>query len=100
LALRAGAVVHAQASVRADRPARAKPKRSPSRRPAPPVQAPVLASGFAGGTSGGADGGGWPLLALLLVPFSLALVDGARRMGRDAALPAAEDVSSRRERPG
>ena len=97
---RAVAVVHAQASVRSDRPAHAKPKRNPSRRPAPPMRAPVLASGFAGATPGGADGGGWPLLALLLVPFSLALVDSSRRMARDAALPAALEFITRRERPG
>ena len=100
LALRAVAVVHAQASARPDRPARSKSPRKPSRRPAPPMRAPVLASGFAGASPGGTDGGGWPLLALLLVPFSLALVDSARRVGRDATLPAAADLRTRRDRPG
>ncbi len=100
LGLRAVAVVRAQKSVRPDRPARSKTPRKPSRRPAPPMRAPVLASGFAGASPGGTDGGGWPLLALLLVPFSLALVDSTRRMGRDAALPAAAELSTRRDRPG
>ena len=100
LALRAVAVVHAQESVRPDRPARSKSPRKPSRRPAPPMRAPVLASGFAGASPGGTDGGGWPLLALLLVPFSLALVDSARRVGREATLPAAADLRTRRDRPG
>ena len=100
LGLRAVAVVRAQESVRPDRPARSKTPRKPSRRPAPPMRAPVLASGFAGASPGGTDGGGWPLLALLLVPFSLALVDSTRRMGRDAALPAAAELRTRRDRPG
>ena len=100
LGLRAVAVVRAQESVRPDRAARTKSPWKPSRRPAPPMRAPVLSSGFAGASPGGTDGGGWPLLALLLVPFSLALVDSSRRMGRDAALPAAVEFFTRRERPG
>lgn len=98
--VRAVAVTHAQASVRPDRPARAPSPRKPSRRPLPPMRAPVLASGFAGAAPGGTDGGGWPLLALLLVPFSLALVDSARRTVRVATLPVAAELRSRRERPG
>ncbi len=98
--LRAVAVTHAQASVRPDRPARAPSPRKTLRRPLPPTRAPVLASGFAGAGPGGTDGGGWPLLALLLVPFSLALVDSSRRMGRDATLPAAAELRTRRDRPG
>ncbi len=100
LSLRAVAVVRAQESVRPDRPARTKSPRKPSRRPAPPMRAPVLASGFAGASPGGTDGGGWPLLALLLVPFSLALVDSTRRIGRDATLPAAAEFRASRDRPG
>lgn len=98
--VRAVAVTQAQASVRPDRPARAGSPRKPSRRPLPPTRAPVLASGFAGSVPGGADGGGWPLLALLLVPFSLALVDSASRTVRVATLPAGVELSSRRDRPG
>lgn len=98
--VRAVAVTHAEASVRPDRPARARSSRKPSRRPLPPMRTPVLASGFAGAAPGGADGGGWPLLALLLVPFSLALVDSASRTVRVATLPAGAELRSRRERPG
>jgi hypothetical protein len=98
--VRAVAVTRAQASVRPDRPVRTGSPRKPSRRPLPPTRAPVLASGFAGAVPGGADGGGWPLLALLLVPFSLALVDSASRTVRVATQPAAVELRSRRERPG
>jgi hypothetical protein len=60
-----------------------------------------MASGLAGAAPGGGGGdGGWPLLALLLVPFALALVDSTSRTAREAGPPAAAELRSRRERPG
>lgn len=78
---------------------RPKPRRL-SRRPVPPKRAPVIPMSPAGAAPlGGADGGGFHL-ALLLVPFALALVDSARRLVRDAAPPVGRGHKKRRKRPG
>jgi hypothetical protein len=74
-------------------------QRSDPKRPLP-RRAPVLASGLAAAAPAGGADGGWPLLALLLVPFAFALVDSAGRMARDASPPADAELGSRRERPG
>ena len=73
--------------------------RRPTRRSLPPLRAPVLSAGsFGAAPLGGSDGGFQ--LALLLVPFALALVDSVRRTVRDTAPPVASEHGSRRERPG
>jgi hypothetical protein len=72
----------------------------PVRRPLPPSRVPAIPASSAGAAPlGGADGGGFHL-ALLLVPFTLALVDSARRLVRDAAPPAGRGHKKRRKRPG
>ena len=74
--------------------------RKPTRRPLPQRRAPVIPMGSAGAAPlGGSDGGGFQI-ALLLVPFALALVDRAGRLVRDTTPPVARARSSRRERPG
>jgi hypothetical protein len=74
--------------------------RRPTRRPLPQRRAPVIPMGSAGAAPlGGSDGGGFQI-ALLLVPFALALVDRAGRLVRDATPPVARARASRRERPG
>lgn len=91
-------------------PRRAQPKpevhrsrsshRPPTRHPQPPLRGPVIPMGSAGAAPlGGADGGGFHL-ALLLVPFALALVDSARRLVRDATPPVVRERDKRRKRPG
>jgi len=73
--------------------------RRPTRRPLPPPRAPVFTAGsFGAAPLGGSDGGF--RLALLLVPFALALVDSVRRTVRDTAPPVTSAHGSRRERPG
>ena len=75
-------------------------KQHERKRPLPPRRAPLLASGLAAAAPAGGADGGWPLLALLLVPFAFALVDRAGRAAREAGPPADAELSSRRERPG
>ena len=73
--------------------------RRPTRRPQPPLRTPVYTAGsFGTAPLGGSDGGFQ--LALLLVPFALALVDSVRRTVRDTAPPVGSAHQSRRERPG
>jgi hypothetical protein len=74
--------------------------RRPTRRPLPPMRAPVFPVSSAGAAPlGGSDGGAFQL-ALLLVPFALALVDSARRLVRDTAPPVGRGHKKRRKRPG
>lgn len=74
--------------------------RRPTRRPLPPTRAPMIPVSSAGAAPlGGSDGGGFQL-ALLLVPFALALVDSARRLVRDTAPPVGRGHKKRRKRPG
>jgi hypothetical protein len=74
--------------------------RRPVRRPLPPSRVPAIPASSAGAAPlGGADGGGFHL-ALLLVPFALALVDRASRLVRDAAPPVGRGHKKRRKRPG
>lgn len=76
-----------------------KPQR-PTRRPLPEKRVPVIPVSSAGAAPlGGSDGGGFQL-ALLLVPFGLALVDSARRLVRDTAPPVGRGHKKRRKRPG
>jgi hypothetical protein len=74
--------------------------RRPTRRPLPPRRAPAIPAGSAGASPlGGSDGGGFQI-ALLLVPFALALVDSVRRSVRDITPPVGRAFRSRQERPG
>ncbi len=71
-----------------------------TRRPMPPKRAPMIPVSSAGAAPlGGSDGGGFQL-ALLLVPFALALVDSARRLVRDTAPPVGRGHKKRQKRPG
>jgi hypothetical protein len=74
--------------------------RKPTRRPHPPLRGPAIPVSSSGAAPlGGADGGGFHL-ALLLVPFALALVDSVRRKVRDAAPPVVRELDKRLKRPG
>lgn len=74
--------------------------RRPTRRPLPPQRVPTIPMSSSGAAPlGGSDGGGFQL-ALLLVPFALALVDSARRVVRDTAPPVTRERDKRRKRPG
>ncbi len=71
-----------------------------TRRPMPPKRAPMIPVSSAGAAPlGGSDGGGFQL-ALLLVPFALALVDSARRLVRETAPPVGRGHKKRQKRPG
>ena len=88
--------VQPQPEVHRSRPAH----RQPTRRPHPPSRGPAIPVSSAGAAPlGGADGGGFHL-ALLLVPFALALVDRARRLAREATPPVVRERDKRRKRPG
>jgi hypothetical protein len=74
--------------------------RRPTRRPLSPRRAPAIPVGSGGASPlGGSDGGGFHV-ALLLVPFALALVDSARRSVRDIRPPMGRAHRLRQERPG
>ena len=89
-----------QATARDARAAGGGSKQHERKRPLPPRRAPLLASGLAAAAPAGGADGGWPIVALLLVPFAFALVDRAGRAAREAGSPADAELSSRRERPG
>ena len=73
--------------------------RRPTRRPLPPMRTPTIPVSSGAAPLGGSDGGAFQL-ALLLVPFALALVDSARRLVRDTAPPVGRGHKKRRKRPG